>query len=135
MEAFDVKTGLENYHHYLRSKKRIEEKIEILNAKRFKVGGSIASIPEGSSSRDSMLISNGEKYERLTKELAIPTHYLNLVDEFIQWLEQPIKGLVDDKYINCLTNSEIETKYGMYKVKINREVSKSISLFVAYKNR
>ena len=59
---------------------------------------------------------------------------LNRVDEFISWLGEPIKSIVQDKYLNGLSYKELEVEYGYSGVTIWRKVNRNVEKFIKYTN-
>lgn len=111
MEERELKIALENYHFFLSSVERVQMEIEELNAKRFKIGGSIAKRPENPRDREEVIIENLEKLEKLQKSLDRYQQTLDLTDDFLKSLSVEETCLVRDKYINGLLSEELEFKY------------------------
>ena len=123
MECSDVKLALEKYHEFRKQRDSTILKIEEVNAKRFKRGGSIAKIPENTMERSTMIINNLEKWEDLDESLRIYNYFILLGDHFINSLTE-YKQLVIDKYINKYSCTKLARIYnyserGMLKI-INR---------------
>lgn len=126
MEERELKIALENYRFFLTSVERVQMEIEELNAKRFKIGGSIAKRPENPRDREEVIIENLEKLEMLQKSLDRYQQIVDLVNDFIRRLRYEEKSLVVDKYIVCLSSIELELKYMMDRKTIWRKLNKII---------
>jgi len=130
METKDVKIALENYHFFVSSIERVQLEIEELNAKRFKAGGSIARRPENPVDRESMILDNLEKLEKLERQLDVYQFSLDLANHFLGSLEGVDKSLVRDKYINRLSTKELEFKYNMDRKTIWRKINQLLIVIV-----
>lgn len=130
MLPVDVKMALVNYKEFHKAITKIEEDIERVNVKRFKVGGSIVKIPEAARPRDVIIIENLEKLDKLKNSLSIHHYLADLADDFIKVLPDPYKSMVVDKYINKLNAYELEEKYSYSFRQINRIIDKLIERFI-----
>lgn len=129
MECSDVKLALEKYHEFRKQRDSTILKIEEVNAKRFKRGGSIAKIPENTMERSTMIINNLEKWEDLDESLRIYNYFILLGDHFINSLDE-YKQLVIDKYVNKYSECKLEQKYYMGRIAIRRTVKKLIERYL-----
>jgi hypothetical protein len=111
MESFDVKNALKFYHTYKRLVKVTESKIEVLNAKKYKVGGSIAKKPENPMDRETIIINNLGKSECLEQRLEDCIYHIHLAEGFIMWLSEKDGKMVDDRYIKCKSWAWIEMNH------------------------
>ena len=129
MECSDVKLALEKYHEFRKQRDSTMLKIEEVNAKRFKRGGSIAKIPENTMERSTMIINNLEKWEDLDESLRIYNYFILLGDHFINSLTE-YKQLVIDKYVNKYSQTKLEMKYYMGKMTVKRTVDRLIERYL-----
>ena len=131
MLPVDLKMALLNYAQLKGNVRKIEDDVEVVNAKRFKIGGSIIKMPEnGSKPRDLIIIENLEKLEKLKASHSVHHYLVELANEFIEALTDPYKSMVIDKYINRISNYELEQKYSYSVRQINRIVEKLIEKFI-----
>lgn len=135
MEERELKIALENYHFFLSSVERVQLEIEELNAKRFKIGGSIAKRPENPRDRESVIIENLEKLEKLQKSLDRYQQMIDLVNDFISELRVDEQELITDKYIKCYASVELETKHMMDRKTIWRRIEFNIHIYVNRKHK
>ena len=68
MTERDIKHALDYYHELRKDLKRVEDKLDALNAKRFKAGGSIVKIPENAEPVDHRITTNLMRLDALTKD-------------------------------------------------------------------
>lgn len=130
MEARDLKIALENYDHFVASVERVKLELEELEAKRFKIGGSISKIPENSKRREEVILDNLERLMILEKELEYYQRNVDLVVNFIDSLKDttndPIRSIVTDKYINKIGIYDLETRYYIDRKTIWRRINYEI---------
>jgi len=74
-----------------------------------------------------------EGMEELKKKLIVENHYyytmLETVDDFIKWLDEPIKSLAQDKYIKQLPDVELELDYNYCRSQIFRIIEDKIEIY------
>lgn len=109
----DVKMALENYHMFKRAIQDDTDKINDINAKRFKAGSSVIKIPECPKDRSTVIIENLMSLEYAQQCLSIHTYLVNLADDFINSLNEPYKGLIQDWYIERKDHEHISIDFGL----------------------
>lgn len=130
MTVNDVKHALEYYHEFRKDLKRTEDKLDALNAKRFKAGGSVVRIPENAEPIDHRITTNLEKLERLEKDRERYRYYVALGDDFIRVLEPRLQAIVVDKYVKGIKWSELEKLHAYESSWIRRTIDKAANLYV-----
>ena len=130
MTVNDVKHALEYYHEFRKDLRRTEDKLDALNAKRFKAGGSVVRIPENAEPIDHRITTNLEKLDRLEKDLSRYRYYVALGDDFIRVLEPKLQAMVVDKYVKGIKWSEITKNYNYHKSTVHDIIEKAIRLYV-----
>lgn len=72
--------------------------------------------------------------EDLTQSLIIANkYYMNMLmfaDKFIEWLDEPTKSMVKDKYINEIIEVELELEYGYTYRHIRKIINKYIDEYL-----
>jgi len=126
----DVKMALVNYKQFHSAIVKIEDDIEAVNAKRFKIGGSVVKIPETTKPRDLVIIENLERLDKLRNSLSVHHYLAELADEFINALNDPFKSMVVDKYINKLNATQLEEKYCYSFRQISNIIDRLIERFI-----
>ena len=122
----DVKMALENYWVFKRAIQDDIDKINDINAKRFKAGSSIIKIPECPKDRSTVIIENLMSLEFAEKCLSIHKYLDELADDFINSLNEPYKKYVTDWFIEKKDHETIAIEWG-YSV---RQVYREIDLLV-----
>lgn len=130
MTVNDVKHALEYYHEFRKDLKRTEDKLDALNAKRFKAGGSVVRIPENAEPIDHRITTNLEKLERLEKDQERYRYYVALGDDFIRVLEPRLQAIVVDKYVKGIKDKQIIQTYGYSRQAIHKIITKAVELYV-----
>lgn len=130
MIEIHVEIALKNYHQFKREIVRIENKIEELNARKYKAGGSIAKCPENPIDRSTIIINNLGKGECLEEELSLCRYYVNLAEGFISVLPEPEKSIVRDRFIARKTMAYVCDRYFMDRTTVWRRINKSIQKFI-----
>ena len=78
-----------------------------------------------------------EGMEESKKELIVANHYyytmLETVDDFILWLEEPIKSMVQDKYIKQLSDVELELDYNYCRMHMMRMIEDRANEYILKK--
>jgi hypothetical protein len=129
MLPVDVKMALINYHE-MHKIDDVLGQIEVVNAKRFKVGGSLIKIPENPKPRDLVILDNLERLDVLRNSLKVHQYLAELADVFINALPEPYQSMVVDKYVNKLNCYELEEKYNYSCRQINRIIDRFIDRFI-----
>ena len=129
MTERDIKHALDFYHELRKDLKRVEDKLDALNAKRFKAGGSIVRIPENAEPIDHRITTNLMKLDALTKDRERYAYYVALGEDFIGKCGK-YRALVEDKYIHGFGNNELEKRHNFGKSEIYRIVDKLITGYV-----
>lgn len=111
MRADDIKNALENYYKILSDIRLIEEKIELVNADRLRVGGWLSKVPENPRPMDEVRVENLHRLTTLEDDLARQKWKISLVDEFIKFCPDNHRAMVVDKYLNRMPIYELEIKY------------------------
>lgn len=111
MRADDIKNALENYYKILSDIRLIEEKIEIVNADRLRVGGWLSKVPENPRPMDEVRVENLHRLTTLEDDLARQKWKIGLVDEFVKFCPDNHRAMVMDKYLNRMPNYELAIKY------------------------
>jgi hypothetical protein len=104
--------------------------IEVVNARRFKIGGSIIKMPENARPRDLVILDNLERLEKLRHSLAVHQYLAELADTFINALPDPYQQMVIDKYVDKMSCVDLEDKYAYSCRQINRIIDKLIEKFI-----
>ena len=85
----------------------------MLNARKYKVGGSIAKMPENPIDRSTVIINNLGKSECLEESLSLYRYYVNLAEAFIGCLSEKDAQMVRDKFIKGKSWAWIEMNHYM----------------------
>lgn len=109
----DVKMALENYHTFVKAIQEDKDKINFINGKRFKAGSSVIKIPECPIDRSTVIIDNLMSLELAQQCLDIHTYLVFLADDFINSLNEPYKGLIQDWYIERKDHDNISIDFGL----------------------
>ena len=130
MTELDVKFALERYHDIRLALQATERQLDALNAKRFKVGGSVIRIPENCEPIDHRITSNLEKLEKLEKDRERYAYYKGLGDDFIRVLEPRLQAMVVDKYVKGIKTVYLSETYGYAKSSIIYLIDRAVRLYV-----
>ena len=130
MTELDIKFALERYHDIRLALQATERKLDELNAKRFKVGGSVIRIPENAEPIDHRITSNLEKLEKLTKDRERYAYYKFLGDDFIRVLTPKLQAMVVDKYVKGIKTKHLCETYGYAKSSITYIIDKAVTFYV-----
>lgn len=130
MTELDLKFALERYHDIRLALQATERQLDALNAKRFKVGGSVIRIPENCEPIDHRITSNLEKLEKLEKDRERYAYYKGLGDDFIRVLEPRLQAMVVDKYVKGLKNRRLEEIYAYNHRQVRRIIEKAVEMYV-----
>lgn len=130
MTELDLKFALERYHDIRLALQATERQLDALNAKRFKVGGSVIRIPENCEPIDHRITSNLEKLEKLEKDRDRYTYYKFLGDDFIRVLEPRLQAMVVDKYVKGIKASHLCKAYGYHRSQVARIIDKAVEMYV-----
>ncbi len=112
MTELDVKLALQNYHRLKKSVKTIENKIEYIEAKQTRTGGSVVKMPDGSQNNEQYKLGLIEQKERYLKDLANHRYYLEIAEHFIQSLPHPYQSLVKNKFVDKVPMKKLAEVYG-----------------------
>ena len=129
MTERDIKHALDYYHELRKDLKRVEDKLDALNAKRFKAGGSIVKIPENAEPVDHRITTNLMRLDALTKDRERYAYYVALGDDFIGKCGK-YRALVEDKYIHGFAIAELEKRHNWSKKQQQRIIDKLITGYV-----
>jgi hypothetical protein len=100
MTETDVRMALINYRELSKSVKKLGDKIEEVNAKRFSCGGSIAKRPENPRPRDVVIIENLMKLDQLLRNQDYHGYLVHLADWFIHDVPEPYHTIFSERYVN-----------------------------------
>lgn len=126
----DVKMALENYHAFKRAILDDTDKINDINAKRFKAGSSVIKIPECPKDRSTVIIENLMSLEYAQQCLSIHTYLVNLADDFINSLGEPYKGLINEWYIERKDHETTAYNYGYSSRQVRRIINALVERYV-----
>lgn len=131
MIATDVKMALINYTEFKRCIKRDTERIEEINVKRFKIGGSVIKLPENSTKqRSTIIIENLEKHDLANLSLINHQYLVYIADQFMNSVNGEWKEIIIDRYIKHLSQQQLVDKY-CYPIRyINRRINKLIDCYI-----
>jgi len=129
MTELDVKLALQNYHRLKKSVKTIENKIEYIEAKQTRTGGSVVKMPDGSQNNEQYKLGLIEQKERYLKDLANHRHYLGIADHFIKSLPEPYNFIVTNKYIDKVPDKTLGDYYGYHRDSLRRVVDRLIKRY------
>jgi hypothetical protein len=130
MTELDVKHALERYHDLRLALQATERQLDALNAKRFKVGGSVIRIPENAEPIDHRITTNLVKLERLEKDRERYRYYVGLGDDFIRVLEPKLQAMVVDKYVKGIRTVYLCETYGYAKSSIIYIIDRAVKMYV-----
>lgn len=135
MDSWNVKLALEKYHEIRKSLKRWEDKKEEIDAKRFKVGGSIIAIPENPVSREKTIIRNMEVADTIEAEYQTYRYYKKIGDEFIEWVRlspelKQYHAIIVDKYVNKAKNDYLVMRYNYSRQSIDNIIKRVVEAYV-----
>ncbi len=130
MEAHDVKHGLQNYHKFKEWTRLASLELEAIQHKMEGWGGSIIKKPEGNVDRGKMLINKIAKKDKIKQRQGVYFYYIEIADDFIKSLPKLEKSMIIDKYINGLTEDELEEKYHYSRQHIRRIVDRLIEEYI-----
>lgn len=130
MEKVDVKHALEHYHEIREAARRTQDKIDAVNAQRFKAGSSIITIPETTSSPDQKIIRNMERHDKLMKEYQRYHDDMVTADSFIQAIPARYRDMVVDKYVHRLNCHKMQQKYNYDRTQMFRIINRLIEAFI-----
>lgn len=140
MNASDVKTALIKYQKLKDEIQEDKNLIEEINAKRFKIGGFIAKLPENPKPRSEVILNNLEKIDSATQTYNMHMFQLWIVNDFLDKISMmsykwpKAKQIILDRYIKCYSQSKMEEVYDLEIRIINRNISKYIDWYVEYHN-
>ena len=140
MNASDVKTALIKYPKLKDEIQEDKDLIEEINAKRFKIGGSIAKLPENPKPRTEVILNNLEKIDSATQTYNMHMFQLWIVNDFLDKISMmsfkwpKAKQIILDRYVKCYSQSKMEEVYDLEIRIINRNISKYIDWYVEYHN-
>lgn len=126
----DVKMALENYHMFKRAIQDDTDKINDINAKRFKAGSSVIKIPECPKDRSTVIIENLMSLELAQQSLDNHTHLVFLADDFIRSLNEPYKGLIQDWYIERKSREYVADELGYSVRQVHRIINALVERYV-----
>lgn len=134
MQERDVKIALENYHYFINSIEPTQWKIDELNGRRFKAGGSIAKMPENPIDRSTVIINNLEKLEELTRLIDMYQYYISIANEFMSCLMDTEchkdSSMIRDKYIRRKSIEWISMNHNMAKRTVWRRIDYLVRKYV-----
>lgn len=130
MQDWEVMTALEKYHAIRKSYKKLRDKEDAINAKRFKVGGSIISVPENPERKEVTIIRNMSEHDKIVQELEQVGYMKVLADMFIASLAEPYRSMVEDKYVKGADSKYLTERYHYERHQIQRIIDKLVSKFV-----
>lgn len=130
MQDWEVMTALEKYHAIRKSYKKLQDNEEAINAKRFKVGGSIIAIPENPERKEVTIIRNMAEHDRIVTELEQVGYMKVLADMFIASLAEPYKSMVTDKYVHKAKSDYLTKRYNYSERQRYRLIEKLVAKFV-----
>jgi len=131
MQTIDVKYALEKYHQIRKAYQAAMDKIEAVNAVRFKPGTSMPKIPESEpEDRGMTAIKNMNRHDSAVEDMLSKRYYIRIQDEFMVSVPEKYKDMIEDKYINRITGCEMEKKYGYDRTQMFRIINKLIELYV-----
>jgi len=134
MQERDVKIALENYHYFLSSIESTQWKLDELNCRRFKSGGSIAKAPENPVDRQTVMIDNLAKLEELTKAMDFYQHNVHLAQAFMSTLrdgDHKDLSMCRDKFIRRKSVEWISMNYCMDRKTVWRRINYLICAFIS----
>lgn len=140
MNASDVKTALIKYQKLKDEIQEDKNLIEEINAKRFKIGGSIAKLPENPKPRSEVILNNLEKIDSATQTYNMHMFQLWIVNDFLDKISMmsykwpKAKQIILDRYVKCYSQSKMEEVYDLEIRIINRNISKYIDWYVEHHN-
>lgn len=126
----DVKMALENYWVFKRAIQDDIDKINDINAKRFKAGSSIIKIPECPKDRSTVIIENLMSLDYANLTLSLHTYLIGLADDFIRSLNEPYKSLVRDWYIDRKDHETTAESYGYSSRQVRRIINALVERYV-----
>lgn len=126
----DVKMALENYHMFKRAIQDDTDKINDINAKRFKAGSSVIKIPECPKDRSTVIIENLMSLEYAKKCLEHHTYLVFLADDFIRSLNEPYNGLIQDWYIERKSREYVADELGYSVRQVHRIINALVERYV-----
>lgn len=135
LETKDIKHALKNYHKIKEYIRLDVLDLEVLQHKmEGQGGGSIIPCDKGgkeiANDRTHLLLHLIEKKQEIKDKISEETYYLQIAKDFIRWLEDDNKQMVIDKYINRMSEIELEGKYFYSNRHINRIIDDEISNFI-----
>jgi hypothetical protein len=130
MTELDVKIALQNYHKLKKSIKAIENKIEYIEVKQTRTGGSVIKMPEGSPNNEQYKLGLIEQKERYLKDLDHHQYYLSLADDFIKSLPRPYGTIVRNKYVDKVRLEVIAEVYGYHRNSITYIIDRLIKRYI-----
>jgi hypothetical protein len=130
MQEFDVKIALKNYHEFKKSIKRAQEKIEVIETRQTKTGGSVIKIPERTTSDEQFKLALIEKKFQQYDDIDLYGYYVGVAEHFIKSMPMPYRQMMIDKYMNRKSNTWLAQHYNYDPRQILRIVNKLIRLYV-----
>ena len=134
MQSNDVKIALQNYHRFKKDIETTQWKIEELNARKFKAGGSIAKCPENPIDRSTVIINNLGKGEMLEESLSWYRYNVNLAEAFINALRDndryQDKSMIQDRFIYRKSMNYVCEKYAMDRKTVWRRIEFLLEKFM-----
>lgn len=111
MVAEDIKRGLQNYHTIPKWVEKTKEKIEVIQTRMEKTGGSIVKKPEGGFERSKFMNEMIAKKSIFEQRISEYIYLQELAYNFILWLPIDVQDMAVDKYMNHYSESDLERKY------------------------
>ena len=131
----DVKTGLEKYHRYKRDIQEALERIEEIDAMKNRCGGSIARKPENPRPKDKVLLEQIDRTDKELEAINAKKYFLDLADEFIEFLPSKYKTIVVMKYILLQNTQTIGDEFDYNVRSIYKLIDSLIKQFAIHKRR
>jgi len=133
MQERDVKIALENYHYFVSSLESTQWKIDELNGRRFKTGGSIAKAPENPIDRQTVLINNLAKLDELTRLIDLYQYNVHLAQSFMATLrdgDHKDLSMCRDKFMRRKSVEWISMNYCMDRKTVWRRINYLIRKYI-----
>ncbi len=134
MIADELKHALMNYHHMKRWKQLYDNKIEAVEYEMEGVKGINYNkeMAKGATqtNHEQRLLSLIEKKDKLIVASQYYNDMINEVESFINWVEEPYKQIIRDKYIHNFDDKYLLKKYHYTREAIRKIIIKLVDLYI-----
>lgn len=130
MTELDVKWALTKYHSFRKLRNKLNDQLLTIETQQTKTGGSIIKMPDGNNSNEQRKLGLIVKKTVVEDDLSKCNYYIELGDDFIKAIKEPLRSMIKNKYVDRVSNVRLEQTYCYSRKGIDKIVNKLIERYI-----